>query len=67
MTSLAVLELVSTYPDIPPNIPDKDAALFPKKIKGKFVILHRLGVSIWLDYVATCNLEVKSGSREMLL
>jgi predicted GH43/DUF377 family glycosyl hydrolase len=35
----------------PPNVPDKDAALFPKKIKGKYAILHRLGVSIWLDYV----------------
>jgi predicted GH43/DUF377 family glycosyl hydrolase len=35
----------------PPNVPDKDAALFPKKIKGKYAILHRLGISIWLDYV----------------
>ena len=35
----------------PPNVPDKDAALFPKKIKGKYAILHRLGTSIWLDYV----------------
>ena len=35
----------------PPNVPDKDAALFPKKIKGKYAFLHRLGVSIWLDYV----------------
>ena len=34
----------------PPNVPDKDAALFPKKIKGKYAVLHRLGVSIWLDY-----------------
>jgi predicted GH43/DUF377 family glycosyl hydrolase len=35
----------------PPNVPDKDAAIFPKKIKGKYAIFHRLGVSIWLDYV----------------
>ena len=35
----------------PPNVPDKDAAIFPKKFKGKYAILHRLGVSIWLDYV----------------
>ena len=34
----------------PPNTPDKDAALFPKKIKGKYAFLHRLGASIWLDY-----------------
>ncbi|MEK7584613.1 MAG: hypothetical protein AAB490_05185 [Patescibacteria group bacterium] len=35
----------------PPGVDDKDAALFPKKIGGKFVILHRLGVSIWIDFV----------------
>ena len=35
----------------PPNVPDKDAAIFPKLIKGKYAILHRFGVSIWLDYV----------------
>jgi predicted GH43/DUF377 family glycosyl hydrolase len=41
----------------PPNVPDKDAALFPKKIKGKYAILHRLGVSIWLDYVDDLDFE----------
>ncbi len=35
----------------PPAIDDKDAALFPEKIKGKYVILHRIGVSIWIDFV----------------
>lgn len=30
---------------------DKDAAIFPQKIKGKYAILHRLGSSIWLDLV----------------
>ncbi len=35
----------------PPGIDDKDAALFPKKIGGKYAILHRMGVSIWLDFV----------------
>jgi predicted GH43/DUF377 family glycosyl hydrolase len=34
-----------------PNVPDKDAAIFPKLFKGKYAILHRLGASIWLDYV----------------
>jgi predicted GH43/DUF377 family glycosyl hydrolase len=34
----------------PPGVPDKDAALFPEKIQGKFAILHRLGVNIWLDF-----------------
>jgi predicted GH43/DUF377 family glycosyl hydrolase len=39
----------------PPNLADKDAALFPKKIKGKYVILHRLGESIWIDFVDDLN------------
>ena len=29
---------------------DKDAALFPRKIKGKYAFLHRLGTSVWLDF-----------------
>lgn len=40
----------------PPGIDDKDAALFPKKIKGKYAILHRIGSSIWLDFVDTLDL-----------
>ncbi len=35
----------------PPAIDDKDAALFPEKIKGKYVILHRIGISIWIDFL----------------
>lgn len=44
----------------PPGVDDKDAAIFPKKIKGKFAILHRIGTSIWLDY--RDDLEFKDGS-----
>lgn len=39
----------------PPGIDDKDAALFPKKINGKYVILHRIGLSIWIDFVKSLN------------
>jgi predicted GH43/DUF377 family glycosyl hydrolase len=35
----------------PPNLADKDAAIFPKKIRNKYVILHRLGDSIWIDFL----------------
>lgn len=41
----------------PPNVPDKDAAIFPKKINGKYAILHRLGVSVWLDMVDDLKFE----------
>ncbi|MEK7083467.1 MAG: hypothetical protein AAB972_04795 [Patescibacteria group bacterium] len=39
----------------PPGIDDKDAALFPKKINGNYVILHRIGLSIWIDFVESLN------------
>ena len=35
----------------PPGLDDKDAAIFPAKINGKFAVLHRLGVSVWIDFV----------------
>jgi predicted GH43/DUF377 family glycosyl hydrolase len=41
----------------PPNLSDKDAAIFPKKIKGKYAILHRLGTSIWLDLLNDLKFE----------
>ena len=41
----------------PPSAADKDAALFPKKIKGKYAILHRLDTSIWLDLVDSLSFE----------
>ena len=39
----------------PPGLADKDAALFPERIKGQFAILHRLGVNIWLDLRDSLN------------
>jgi predicted GH43/DUF377 family glycosyl hydrolase len=44
----------------PPKMADKDAAVFPKKMKGKYVILHRLGESIWIDFVDDLKFD---GSR----
>ncbi|MBI5732543.1 hypothetical protein HY967_01105 [Candidatus Jorgensenbacteria bacterium] len=36
----------------PPGTDDKDAALFPKTTPGgRYVFLHRLGMSIWIDFV----------------
>lgn len=43
----------------PPDIMDKDAAIFPRKVKGKYAFLHRIGSSIWLDYVD--DLDFKKG------
>ena len=44
----------------PPGVADKDAAIFPKKINGKYAILHRLADSIWIDFVDNLNFD---GSR----
>lgn len=39
----------------PPNIDDKDAILFPEKINGKYVFLHRFSPNIWIDYYTDLN------------
>lgn len=57
-TSIALTDLVGhkwnwSRPILisPPGFDDKDAALFPKKIGGKYWFLHRLGSDIWIDSV----------------
>ena len=41
----------------PPGMDDKDAALFPKKIGGKYWFLHRLGSDIWIDSVDNLDFD----------
>jgi predicted GH43/DUF377 family glycosyl hydrolase len=41
----------------PPGTADKDAAIFPEKVNGKYVILHRLGESIWIDFADDLNFD----------
>lgn len=38
-----------------PEVGNKNACLFEKKIKGKYIFLHRLGSSIWIDAVQDLN------------
>ena len=35
----------------PPGMNDKNACLFPEKVKGKHVFFHRLHHCIWIDFV----------------
>jgi predicted GH43/DUF377 family glycosyl hydrolase len=42
-----------------PGEMNKDAALFPRKIGGKYVMLHRPGTSIWIDFLD--HLELGNG------
>lgn len=39
----------------PPGMDDKDACIFEEKINGKYVIFHRIGQDIVLDYVDSLN------------
>ncbi len=38
------------YGVVIPDVNNKDAALFPEKINGKYVMLHRIEPDIWLAY-----------------
>ncbi|HRN96220.1 MAG TPA: hypothetical protein PLD54_02135 [Candidatus Levybacteria bacterium] len=35
----------------PPGIDDKDCAILPKKINGKYMVYHRIDKRIWIDFV----------------
>lgn len=41
----------------PPDQDDKDAALFPEKIKGKYLVIHRGGDDIDLSFCQTLNFD----------
>lgn len=41
----------------PPGIDDKDACLFPEKINGQYVILHRIQPSIDINFVSSLNFD----------
>jgi predicted GH43/DUF377 family glycosyl hydrolase len=39
----------------PPGIDDKDACIFPEKVNGKYLVMHRFTPSIWIDFVSNLN------------
>lgn len=41
----------------PPGIDDKDACLLPEKVKGKYVIFHRIDNDIVLDFVDNLDFD----------
>ncbi len=44
-------------PISPPGISDKNTCILPKKIKGKYVFLHRVGICICINFVSDLNFE----------
>jgi beta-1,2-mannobiose phosphorylase / 1,2-beta-oligomannan phosphorylase len=49
----------------PPGIDDKDAAIFPEKINGKYVIIHRIQNSIVFDYVDNLDFSGENWLRSI--
>lgn len=41
----------------PPGIVDKSAVIFPEKIRGKYVIMHRIFPNILIDFVDDLNFD----------
>lgn len=41
----------------PPNVVDKSCVIFPEKINGKYVIMHRIFPNILIDYVDNLNFD----------
>jgi len=53
--------LDKTHSDFTHRNVRKDAAIFPKKIKGKYAILHRLGTEYLLDFVDDFEIDATNG------
>ncbi len=41
----------------PPDVVDKNAVIFPEKINGKYVIMHRIFPDILIDFVDSLNFD----------
>jgi predicted GH43/DUF377 family glycosyl hydrolase len=48
----------------PPGIDDKDSAVFPEKIKGNYIIIHRVGKDIDLSFHKDLNFDGKTWLEE---
>lgn len=48
----------------PPDFDDKDACIFPEKIGGKYIIIHRVGDDIDLSYSDTLDFDGKTWIEE---
>lgn len=44
-------------PISPPGVWDKNAALLPRRVRGKHVVFHRFFPNIWVDFLEDLNFE----------
>ena len=54
-----------TMPELisPEGIDDKDACIFPEKISGRYMVLHRISGHVCADYVASLNFHNEKLTR----
>ncbi len=44
-------------PISPPGVWDKNAALLPRRVQGRYVVLHRFFPNVWVDFVEELKFE----------
>ncbi len=49
------------------DIWDKDAILFPEKIRGKYVIYHRIEPSVWVSYLDELQFPIPKDRHSIIL
>jgi beta-1,2-mannobiose phosphorylase / 1,2-beta-oligomannan phosphorylase len=47
----------------PNGVDDKDACIFPKKVGGKYLILHRIGTDICADFLKSLDFKKETVSK----
>jgi len=47
----------------PENIDDKDACIFPEKVEGEYLILHRVGIDICGDFLKSLDFKTETVNR----
>jgi len=50
-----------------PEYDDKNACIFPRKISGRYAMLHRIAPDIWIDFVDNLNFDGTSWLRGQVL
>jgi len=70
LTSISVKDFLNrkwnwSYPILitPPNIDDKDACVWPEKINGQYIIVHRIRHQICFDYVNSLEYALEGVTR----
>jgi len=47
----------------PKDVDDKDACIFPEKVKGQYLVLHRIGTDICADFLRSLDFKKETVSK----